>query len=53
MFRRCGVHRCGGDHDNHQATPVTSVKPPVVGGRGIEAGTDVKVSQRQVVEVAI
>jgi hypothetical protein len=52
VFCRCCVHRCGGDHDNHQATPVTYVKPPVVGGRRVEAGTHVKVSQEQAVEVA-
>jgi len=52
VFRRCGVNRRGGDHDNHQATPITHVKPSVVGGRGFETGVHVKVSQQQAFEVA-
>jgi hypothetical protein len=52
MFRCCSVNRCGGDHDNHQATPITHVKPSVVGGRRVETGVHVKVSQQQAVQVA-
>ena len=47
VFRHCSVHRCVGDHDSHQAYPVIHVKWPVVGGRGVDSGTFVKVSQQQ------